>query len=68
VVPGPVWILHLATILASVGIISLLFAMMFKSLPDAPDDWYDVWLGAAITAVLFELGKSAIGFTSANKG
>jgi membrane protein len=62
------WILHLVTMLASVGIISLLFAMMFKSLPDAPVDWYDVWLGAGITAVLFELGKSAIGFYIGKQG
>jgi membrane protein len=56
------WLLHLVTILASVGVISLLFAMMFKWLPDAAIDWYDVWLGAVLTAVLFEIGKSAIGF------
>jgi len=36
--------------------------MMFKWLPDAPIDWYDVWLGAVVTAALFELGKSAIGY------
>jgi membrane protein len=62
------WILHLVTILASVGVISLLFAMMFKWLPDAAIDWYDVWLGAAITAVLFELGKAAIGFYIGKQG
>jgi membrane protein len=62
------WILHLATTSASVGIIALLFAMMFKSLPDTPVGWYDVWLGAAITAVLFELGKSAIGFYIGKQG
>jgi membrane protein len=56
------WLLHLVTILASVGVISLLFAMMFKWLPDAAIDWYDVWLGAVLTAVLFEIGKSAIGY------
>jgi membrane protein len=56
------WLLHLVTIFASVGVASLLFAMMFKWLPDAAVDWYDVWLGAVVTAILFELGKSAIGF------
>jgi len=34
--------------------------MMFKWLPDAAIDWYDVWLGGIVTASLFELGKSAI--------
>ena len=62
------WVLHLATILTSLGVISLLVAMMFKWLPDAPIDWYDVWLGAVITAVLFELGKSAIGFYIGKQG
>jgi membrane protein len=62
------WFLHLVTILASLGIISLLFAMMFKWLPDAAVDWYDVWLGAVFTAVFFELGKTAIGFYIGKQG
>jgi membrane protein len=62
------WLLHLITILASVGTISVLFAMMFKWLPDAAVDWYDVWLGAVVTAVLFELGKSAIAFYIGKQG
>ena len=60
--------MHLVTLLGSVGIISLLFAMMFKWLPDAAIDWYDVWLGAIVTAVLFEFGKSAIGFYIGKQG
>jgi len=36
--------------------------MMFKWLPDTPVDWRDVWLGAALTAALFEIGKFLIGF------
>jgi membrane protein len=62
------WLLHVVTNLASVGVISLLFAMMFKWLPDATIDWYDVWLGAVLTAVLFEIGKSAIGFYIGKQG
>jgi membrane protein len=62
------WLLHLVTLSSSVGIISLFFAMMFKWLPDATVDWYDVWLGAIVTAVLFELGKSAIGFYIGKQG
>src|SRR3981189_751982 len=61
-------LLHLITVLASVGTISLLFAMMFKWLPDAAVDWYDVWLGAVVTAVFFELGKTAIGFYIGKQG
>jgi membrane protein len=62
------WLLHLISILVSLSVISLLFAMMFKWLPDAAVDWYDVWLGAIITAVLFEIGKSAIGFYIGKQG
>jgi membrane protein len=62
------WFFHLATTLASIGVTSLLFAMMFKWLPDAAVDWYDVWLGAVTTALLFELGKSAIGFYISKQG
>jgi membrane protein len=51
------WLFHLVTILVSVSVISLLFAMMFKWLPDAAIDWYDVWLGAVLTAIFFEIGK-----------
>jgi len=42
--------------------ITILFAMMFKWLPDADIEWRDVWLGAALTAALFEIGKFLIGF------
>jgi membrane protein len=47
--------------LVSFAAICLLFAMMFKWLPDAAVEWRDVWLGAAITAALFETGKLLIG-------
>lgn len=43
-------------------VITVLFAMMFKVLPDAHIDWKDVWIGAFVTAVLFTVGKWAIGF------
>jgi membrane protein len=45
----------------SFATITCMFAMMFKWLPDTQVDWRDVWLGAAITAALFEIGKLAIG-------
>src|SRR5690349_24529825 len=38
-----------------------MFAIMFKLLPDTVVEWRDVWLGAAITAALFEFGKLLIG-------
>ena len=44
------------------GVISLLFAVIFKVLPDGKIKWKDALFGAAFTAVLFMLGKAAIGF------
>ncbi|RPI35200.1 MAG: YihY/virulence factor BrkB family protein [Chloroflexota bacterium] len=54
-------ILQAANFLASFAIITLLFAIIFKYLPEATVAWRDVWLGAAVTAFLFTVGKSLIG-------
>jgi membrane protein len=47
--------------LISFGVITALFAMIYRFLPDAKIAWRDVWLGAAITSVLFTAGKLLIG-------
>ena len=57
----PESVFHIISFLVSLGVTTLLFAMMFKWLPDAEVAWRDVWFGAATTAVLFEIGKFAIG-------
>ncbi|MCP2042733.1 YihY/virulence factor BrkB family protein [Pontibacter sp. HSC-36F09] len=44
----------------SVGIITALFSLIFKYLPDAFIKWKDVWVGALITALLFTIGKFLI--------
>ncbi len=46
----------------SLIVITLLFAMILKILPDARIAWQDVWSGAAITALLFSFGKFLLGF------
>lgn len=51
-------ILNLAV---SLLVITLLFALVYKTLPDVRLGWGDVWVGAAVTAVLFTIGKSLIG-------
>jgi membrane protein len=61
-------VLHLTNLIVSFGVITLLFAMMFKWLPDTPIDWYDVWLGAVLTTIFFEVGKLAIGFYIGRQG
>jgi membrane protein len=60
-VPGPEMIMTLFDMTVSLIVISLLFALMFKVLPDTYVAWRDVWVGAAVTGVLFTVGKWAIG-------
>src|SRR5439155_7809133 len=43
------------------AVVVLLFAMIVKFLPDAQIQWRDVWIGAVMTAVLFGVGKWALG-------
>jgi len=45
----------------SFGVITLLFAMIFKVLPDVKIAWRDVWIGAIITGLLFNVGKHLFG-------
>ncbi len=47
--------------MVSIGVITGLFAMIYRLLPDAEIAWRDVWFGAAVTSVLFTAGKSLIG-------
>jgi membrane protein len=59
--PMPDWTAQVLDIVISFGGITLLFAMIFKYLPDVKIRWRDVWLGAAVTALLFTLGKFLLG-------
>lgn len=60
-IPVPEIIVQIVNLAISLGVITLLFALMFKILPDAEIAWSDVWLGALVTAVLFTIGKELIG-------
>lgn len=60
--------LQTANFLLSFAIMTILFALIFKILPDANVAWRDVWTGAALTAILFTLGKSLIGFYLGHTG
>jgi membrane protein len=59
--PMPELVLQAVNLVLSLALITLLFALIFKVVPDAKVAWHDVWIGAAITALLFSLGKFAIG-------
>lgn len=57
-----VFFIRLVDFLLSASIISVLFALIYKYLPDATIRWKDVWVGAIVTALLFALGKFLISF------
>jgi membrane protein len=59
--PGTKALAEIATFLLSFAMTTLLFAMIFKVLPDVKIAWRDVGIGAAATALLFTLGKFLIG-------
>ena len=55
--PGVETLIQILNAILSLAIITLLFAMIFKFLPDVKIAWRDVWIGALITAGLFTAGK-----------
>jgi membrane protein len=59
--PGLELALTLGTFVASFGVITALFATIYKVLPNARVEWQEVWIGAGVTALLFEVGKELIG-------
>lgn len=66
--PLPPWVLQVINTLLTLIVITVLFAMMFKYLPDIHVAWSDVVIGAIGTAVLFTLGKTLIGIYLGNAG
>ena len=61
-VPGLATMLNLANVFLGFALVTILFALLFKILPDVRMSWRDVWLGAAASAFLFTAGKYGIGF------
>ncbi len=55
-------------LLVSFGVVTLLFALVYRVLPDVRLAWRDVWLGAVVTAGLFTIGKSLIGLYLGTSG
>ncbi|MGN8544473.1 YihY/virulence factor BrkB family protein [Bradyrhizobium sp. 13971] len=64
----PEGLLHVVSTLVSFAVVTIMFAMMFKWLPDVLVAWRDVWLGALLTALFFEVGKAAIGLYIGKQG
>jgi membrane protein len=65
---GAEFIGHLLDIVVSFGFVTLLFAMIYKFVPDAQIQWNDVWIGAALTSILFTIGKYLIGLYLGSSG
>lgn len=59
--PGGLTIAVSVYLIFDFAVVTLLFAMIYKFLPDAKIQWRDVWIGAAMTALLFGVGKWALG-------
>ncbi len=57
---GEAFLLSIANFGVSLSLLTLLFAMLFKWLPDTHLEWRDVWLGGFVTALMFNVGKTAI--------
>jgi membrane protein len=55
------YLFYLLNFIVSFGVITVLFALMFKILPDAAVRWRNVWIGAMATALLFIIGKFGLG-------
>ncbi len=60
-VPGGAVLLQSVQLVVSFGLVTLLFALIFRYLPHIEVAWRDVWSGALFTAILFVLGKFGLG-------
>jgi membrane protein len=60
--PEQTFLSRLLEIAVSLAVLTAMFALFFTYVPDAEIRWRDVWLGGFVTAVLFTLGKTAIGY------
>jgi membrane protein len=59
--PVPEFVLQIVNLVVSVVVITALFALIYRFLPDEHPEWRDVIVGAAVTSVLFSVGKLLIG-------
>lgn len=56
------WFWQIVNLIISVGVITLLFALIFQVLPDVDIAWKDVWIGALFTSILFNIGKFVLSY------
>jgi membrane protein len=60
--PFIISIFKIFNFIISLGVISMLFAMIFKILPDAKIQWKHVWMGSILTGVLFTIGEAGLAY------
>jgi membrane protein len=60
------YIINGVNVVISLALVTVIFGLLFKVLPDAKIKWRDVWVGAIVTTVLFAIGKFLIGFYLGN--
>ncbi len=66
--PNVGWVWHPINFVISLVAVTILFAMIYKVLPDVNVRWRDTWIGAVMTALLFSIGKLLIGLYLGNAG
>lgn len=66
--PGGAGLWQVLNFCISFAVVTALFALMFKTVPDAHIAWRDVWIGSAVTAGLFTLGKFGLGIYLGSAG
>ncbi|MFD1757240.1 YihY/virulence factor BrkB family protein [Rufibacter sediminis] len=64
--PSILQLTQVANLVGSTLVVTFLFALIYKFLPDAKIRWGDVWVGSLVTSLLFALGKSIIGLYLGN--
>jgi membrane protein len=65
--PGLSFLWQMTDFVVSFGITTLLFAVIYKVMPDVEFSWHDVWMGATVTALLFTIGKWLLGLYLGNQ-
>lgn len=61
-------IAHVVNMIVSFGLVTVIFAMIYKIMPRVDIRWHDVWIGAAVTSLLFAAGKFLIGLYIGKSG
>lgn len=64
--PGADWLWMVVNFLVGFAVTTAVFALIFKIIPDVEIAWGDVWLGAAVTSLLFSVGRFALGWYLGN--